>query len=88
MRINGRTLRPSNLRERRVLLAIGVNPITGLRVPRSENPFAVARTIQRLCRENDDIRFLRMLAQKKNQTPVPKPSPEVDTPNDQPDAAE
>ena len=87
MRVNGRTLRPSNLRERRVLLAIGINPVTGLRVPRSENPFAVARTIQRLCRDNDDVQFLRMLA-RKNKPFEPKPSPEVDSPHALPDAAE
>jgi hypothetical protein len=86
MRIQGRTLRASDLRERRVLLAIGIDPVVGLRVPRSENPFAVARTIKRLARDNDDITFLKMIA-KRNKTPEPRPSPEMDVPAEFPDAA-
>jgi hypothetical protein len=79
MRILGRTLRASDLRERRVLIALGVDPTVGLRVPRSENPFAVARTIKRLARDNDDVMFLKMVV-RKNQSHEPKPSPEVDQP--------
>ena len=85
MRILGRTLRASDLRERRVLIALGVDPVVGLRVPRSENPFAVARTIKRLARDNDDITFLKMIA-RKNKTPEPRPSPGMDVPTEFPDA--
>ncbi|MBI2393704.1 MAG: hypothetical protein HYV09_29290 [Deltaproteobacteria bacterium] len=87
MRINGRTLRASDLRERRVLIALGVDPTLGLRVPRSENPYAVARTIRRLARDNDDVRFLKMIV-RKNKTREPRPSPDVDQPMPLPDAAE
>jgi hypothetical protein len=62
-----------------VLIALGVDPTVGLRVPRSENPFAVARTIKRLARDNDDVMFLKMVV-RKNQSHEPKPSPEVDQP--------
>ncbi len=86
MRIRGRILRASDLAERRVLLAIGVDPVAGLRVPRDQNPFAVARTIKRLARDNDDIRFLKMVA-AKTRTYEPKPSPGVDH-TDLVDAAE
>ena len=79
MRILGRTLRASDLRERRVLIALGVDPAVGLRVPRSENPFAVARTIKRLARDNEDVKFLKMIV-RKNRPHEPGPSPEVDVP--------
>jgi hypothetical protein len=45
MRITGRTLRASNLAERRVLKALGTD---ALRVPRKLNPFAVARHIRKI----------------------------------------
>ena len=45
MRIQGRILRPSNLAERRVLKALGVDE---LRVGRKHNPFAVARHIRKI----------------------------------------
>jgi hypothetical protein len=45
MRIQGRLLRPSNLAERRVLKTLGVDQV---RVPRKQNPFAVARHIKKL----------------------------------------
>lgn len=45
MRVNGRILRPSNLAERRILKGFGLD---FLHIPRSHNPFAVARQIQRL----------------------------------------
>jgi len=85
MRILGRTLRASDLRERRVLIALGVDPAVGLRVPRSENPFAVARTIKRLARDNEDVQFLKMIV-RKNKPHEPRPSPEVDRPTQYPDA--
>lgn len=48
MRIQGRVLRPSNLAERRLLLSLGVDTVAGLRVPRDENPFQIARRIRRI----------------------------------------
>jgi hypothetical protein len=87
MRIQGRTLRASDLRERRVLITLGVDPTVGLRVPRSENPFAVARTIRRLARDNDDVKFLKMIT-RKNKSHEPRPSPELDEPMPMPDAAQ
>ena len=45
MRIQGRVLRASNLAERRVLKTLGVDQV---RVPRKQNPFAVARHIKKL----------------------------------------
>lgn len=47
MRINGRILRPATLAERRLLLSLGSS---FYRVPRSENPFIVARRLRRLAR--------------------------------------
>ena len=47
-RIQGRTLRPSTLAERRYLLSLGVDTVAGLRLPRSKNPYQVARVLQRL----------------------------------------
>ena len=85
MRILGRTLRASDLSERRVLISLGIDPVKGLRVPRSENPFAVARVLRRLAREGDDMKYLRTIA-KKNKTPEPRPSPEMDVPAEFPDA--
>ena len=45
MRIQGRTLRASNLAERRVLKSLGVDT---LRVPRRLNPFALARQVRKI----------------------------------------
>lgn len=59
MRICGRVLRPSNLAERRLLLGhFGVHTI---RVPRSQNPFAIARRIRRLL-SSAEFALLRELA--------------------------
>jgi hypothetical protein len=80
MRINGRTLRASDLRERRVLLALGIDPALGLKVPRSENPFMVARHVRRLAAAaNEDMSALRALVEKTRREP--RPSPEVDLPH-------
>jgi hypothetical protein len=84
MRILGRTLRASDLSERRVLIALGIDPVKGLRVPRSENPFAVARVLRRLAREGDDMKYLRTIAKKNKYEP--RPSPEMDVPTEFPDA--
>ena len=80
MRINGRTLRPSNLAERRVLLALG-EPI--FRVPRGVNPYIVARKLARAARDNADLLFVRDIQSGKRRhpkPPPPRPSPEVDVP--------
>ena len=74
MRINGRTLRPSTLAERRIMFALG---IPSIRVPRGTNPFVVARRLGRLARcQNPDGEFVRQVAKK---SVFPKPSPEPDT---------
>ena len=80
MRITGRSLRPSNLAERRVMLALGSPTI---RVPRGMNPFIVARRVGRLAKgQTDDHQFLRELvrAQHKAVPPVPQPEPDTTDP--------
>jgi hypothetical protein len=80
MRINGRTVRASDLAERRVLASLGIDPVRGLRVPRSANPYHVARCVRRLARaQNDDMAFLRKLIANRR-GPEPRPSPGVDIP--------
>jgi hypothetical protein len=67
MRIQGRILRASDLRERRVLKSLGVD---FLRVPRRANPFAVARHIRRLASgRGGDIEALRALMKKVSPAP-------------------
>jgi len=80
MRINGRTLRPSTLAERRLLLSLGTD---ALRVPRDTNPFTVARRLRRAARGNSpDHDFARDLAakMKKKLGEIPLPSPDLDLP--------
>ena len=80
MRIAGRSLRPSNLAERRVMLALGFSTI---RVPRHANPFIVARRVSRLAKgHTDDHVYLRGLvhAQHKAVPPVPQPEPDTTEP--------
>lgn len=80
MRINGRTLRASDLRERRVLVSLGIDPVRGLRVPRTQNPYQVARCIRRLARaQTDDMMFLRHVV-AANRRRDPRPSPDLDVP--------
>jgi hypothetical protein len=57
MRIQGRTLRPSNLAERRLLLSsLGTQ---ALRVPRKANPYLIARRLERAAKGNHpDILFV------------------------------
>ncbi len=56
VRIQGRTLRPSNLAERRLLLSLG-SP--ALRVPRAANPYLIARRLERAARGNNrDVLFV------------------------------
>lgn len=77
MRVNGRLLRPATLAERRFML--GTLGVHFIRVPRSANPFAVARRLRRLVEKNDDIAFFRSLA-AKGRFNVPPVTPDVDTP--------
>lgn len=77
MRICGRTLRPSTLAERRLLLGhFGTDCI---RVPRSHNPFAVARKVRRLVM-NAELAFLYDLACRTKKYNAPPMSPDVDVP--------
>jgi hypothetical protein len=77
MRICGRTLRPSTLAERRVMLALG---FPTLRVPRGMNPFIVARRVSRLARgHTDDHAYLRELVRAQRRPAPPSPQPEPDT---------
>ena len=74
MRIQGRTLRPSNLSERRVLKMLGVD---ALRVPRRLNPFAVARHVKKLAAGmGGDLPALRASMKK-----VERPTPTLDLPD-------
>ena len=80
MRVNGRTLRPSTLAERRLLISLGTS---ALRVPRNMNPFTVARRLRRAAKGiTPDHDFARDLAtrMKKNPGDVPVPSPDLDRP--------
>jgi hypothetical protein len=80
MRVNGRLLRPSSLAERRIFIALGIDSVLGLRVPRNENPFALARRFRRLAlAQSEDMQVLKGIVQKNKQL-VPHPSPEVDLP--------
>jgi hypothetical protein len=82
MRVNGRTLRPSTLAERRLFTALGTSTI---KVPRSFNPFIIARRARRLAEnQSADYMLLRELVAKYNRptSPIPSeaaPSPDVDT---------
>jgi len=76
-RIHGRTIRPSNLAERRVLLSIGVDC---LRVPRSENPFVAMRMLKRLASSNTpDILGLRKMIEidRERRPSLPMPPAEL-----------
>lgn len=57
MRIQGRTLRPSTLAERTLLLSsLGTQ---ALRVPRAANPYLIARRLERAAKsDNPDILFV------------------------------
>lgn len=73
MRIHGRMLRPSNLAERRILKAFGLDFI---KVPRSHNPFAVARHIQRLAKGAvPECRIIREIVEEDRLRPPPHPLP-------------
>jgi hypothetical protein len=81
MRINGRTLRPSTMAERRLLTSLGTD---ALRVPRNMNPFTVARRLRRLAKGiTPEHEFARdLVAKMKRRSPgdVPVPSPDLDGP--------
>jgi hypothetical protein len=71
MRINGRLLRPSTLAERRLFNALGTDTI---RVPRTLNPYVIARRARRLALfDHPDFLLLRELVTKY------QPSPDADT---------
>jgi hypothetical protein len=73
MRIQGRTLRASNLAERRVLLTLGVDH-HNFRVSRRLNPFAVARHIKRLASgRGGDLPALKAMLAKRAPTPPQLP---------------
>ncbi len=74
MRIQGRTLRPSNLAERRLLLSLGT-PV--LRVPRAANPYLVARRLERAAKGNNpDILFVcDVLNRARDRTRASKGAP-------------
>jgi hypothetical protein len=65
MRIRGRVLLPQDLRERRLLKSLGVDFI---RVPRRQNPFAVARLVRKLSFGGTDMPKLKAMLAKR---PVP-----------------
>lgn len=80
MRINGRILRPSNLSERRLLLSVGAQHV---RVPRSMNPYAVARQLARLAKGGDLTELRKLVASTRRPPcpgPFPIPSPDLDEP--------
>ena len=56
MRVTGRLIGPSTLSERRLLLSLG-SPT--LRVPRSANPYVVARRLERAAKgDHPDVLFV------------------------------
>lgn len=70
-RITGRIVRPSTLAERRLMFSLGLG--TALRVPRSANPYAVARRLRRLLNTSPDADYLRRLGKKQPGTPSELP---------------
>ena len=73
MRVNGRVLRPSTLAERRLFTALGTQTI---KVPRSHNPYVVARRARHLAEQHPDFLFLRELVAKYQPH---EPVPDMDT---------
>ena len=74
MRIQGRTLRASNLAERRLLLSLGIDHLN-FRVGRRLNPFAVARAVRRVAAGKGDMPALRAMLAKR-MPPVPPQLPD------------
>ena len=83
MRVCGRSLRPSTLAERRLFL--GHFGTSFIRVPRTQNPYAVARKIRRLVM-NAELSFLYDLVRRSKKYAVPPVSPDVDMPESVPEA--
>lgn len=75
IRINGRTIRPGCLVSRRFFL--GTLGVDRLRVPRSQNPFAVARRVRRCLEGGDELVAIKKLARRPVAPPM---SPDVDRP--------
>jgi len=67
-RIHGRTVRASNLAERRILSSLGVH---ALRVPRGQNPFLVARKLRQASRPNEAASFLAAVAMRQKAPKAP-----------------
>ena len=79
MRVNGRTLRYSTLAERRMFKSVGID---ALRVPRSLNPYAVARQLSRLAKNQGlDAEVLQKLVARAKVQHPPVQGPGVDTPD-------
>lgn len=77
MRVNGRSLRPSNLAERRLFKSVGAD---FLRVPRSMNPYAVARKLSRMAAGGEDMGLLTKLAHRPQPNIWTIPQPDLDAP--------
>lgn len=77
-RIIGRKIYPSTLAERRVLLGFGVDC---LRVPRTTNPFIVARRLRRAAHTSPDLLMLSdVVAKSRRAFAQPAPTPECAEP--------
>ena len=77
MRIHGRTLRPATLAERRLLLTVAGT--TALRVPRSENPYVIARLLRRIAGgRHSELLLVREVVQHNRKALAP--SPGLDSP--------
>jgi hypothetical protein len=70
MRINGRNLRPSTLGERRLLKSLGMD--SPVRVPRTKNPFQVARQLRSLANNTAS-----QIAELRSMLSRPRPSKAV-----------
>lgn len=79
IRITGRTLRPGDLSTRRFFL--GTLGVELIRVPRSQNPYAVARRIRRYL-QHEDVTVFKKLAALPSRTPMLPIAPDMDTPED------
>lgn len=77
MRVCGRLLRPSTLAERRLFL--GHFGTDTLRVPRTLNPYAVARKVRRIVM-NAELAYLYDLAKRAKKHNIPPVSPDADFP--------
>lgn len=75
IRVTGRTLRPGDLSTRRFFL--GTLGVEFIKVPRSENPYAVARRIRRSL-QHDDVTVFKKLAATARRASVPI-APDVDS---------